>query len=157
MACAHRLIGGVAHDQAAEDRVGFPELLHHRGFAAGTPAHVIGDDEDSAARLETLLQLYAKIAITPEVYSEVVVAGEGLAGALQVATASWIEVRAAIGAIIPPKGKWTLGRGELTTASNSDRLPRNTKREALKSQRQPPAENNQLLYHLSASSAFICG
>lgn len=64
--------------------------------------------------LEALPQLYTKIAITPEVYGEVVVAGEGLAGALQVATASWIEVRAAAAVIVPPKGKWALGRGELT-------------------------------------------
>jgi uncharacterized protein len=53
--------------------------------------------------LDALPQLYTKIAITPEVYSEVAVAGEGLAGALQVATASWIEVRAAAGASVPPK------------------------------------------------------
>jgi uncharacterized protein len=65
--------------------------------------------------LDVLPQLYTKVAITPEVYSEVVVAGEGLAGALQVATASWIEVRAAAGVILPPQGKWALGHGELTT------------------------------------------
>ena len=66
-------------------------------------------------RLELLPQLYVKIAFTPQVYSEVVVAGDGLAGALQVARASWIEVREVSGVIVPPKGKWTFGRGELTT------------------------------------------
>lgn len=47
--------------------------------------------------------------ITGEVYSEVVVAGEGLAGAAQVATASWIEVREPASVIIPTKGRWPLG------------------------------------------------
>jgi predicted nucleic acid-binding protein len=65
--------------------------------------------------LETLAQLYGKITITGAVYSEVVVAGAGLAGASQVATASWIEVREPASAITPPKGKWSLGHGELTT------------------------------------------
>jgi len=65
--------------------------------------------------LEVLPQLFSRITVTAEVYSEVVVAGEGLAGAVQVATASWIDVRQPAGATAPLKGKWTLGRGELTT------------------------------------------
>jgi predicted nucleic acid-binding protein len=65
--------------------------------------------------LEVLPQLYAKITITAEVYREVVVAGDGLVGALQIATASWIEVREAAGPMPASREKWTLGRGELAT------------------------------------------
>jgi predicted nucleic acid-binding protein len=43
--------------------------------------------------LELLPRLFGKIIITPEVYSEVVVLGAGLAGAGPVSEAQWIEVR----------------------------------------------------------------
>jgi predicted nucleic acid-binding protein len=70
-----------------------------------------------AGYLETLAGLYKSIVITPEVYHEVAVAGEGLAGALQIATASWIQVRAP-GKMVPvavAQAQSVLGAGELST------------------------------------------
>lgn len=43
--------------------------------------------------LELLARIYHTVLITPEVYAEVVMAGKGLAGSLEVAGASWIDVR----------------------------------------------------------------
>ena len=49
--------------------------------------------------LEVLAELYESIIIAPEVYAEVAVAGEGRAGALQIA-ADWIQVRS-LGTPVP--------------------------------------------------------
>jgi predicted nucleic acid-binding protein len=43
-------------------------------------------------QLELLPQLYGRIAITPQVYREVVVGGEGLAGSSEIKAAKWIDV-----------------------------------------------------------------
>ena len=45
-------------------------------------------------RLELLHDLYQTIAITPEVYQEIVVAGAGLTGAAEVATSRWVPIKA---------------------------------------------------------------
>jgi len=44
-------------------------------------------------QLELLPQLYGRIAITPQVYREVVVDGEGLAGSPEIKVAKWIDVQ----------------------------------------------------------------
>jgi uncharacterized protein len=44
-------------------------------------------------RLDLLPQLYGTVTITPEVYTEVVVHGAGLAGSSQVSAANWIEIK----------------------------------------------------------------
>ena len=66
--------------------------------------------------LELLQHLYQTIAITPEVYHEVVVAGAGLKGAAEVAASKWIRVMP----IQHPAGlvaiqlRFGLGLGELS-------------------------------------------
>jgi hypothetical protein len=66
---------------------------------------------------ELLQKLHSTLCISTEVYSEVVVAGAGLPGAAQVATATWIEVKSiqdpAI--LVAAKKKTGLGVGELST------------------------------------------
>lgn len=61
--------------------------------------------------LDLLPQLYGAIAITPEVYAEVVVSGAGLAGSAQVAKAPWIEIRTVTG-LASGQGQFDLGKGE---------------------------------------------
>ena len=46
-------------------------------------------------RLELLPQLYQRIAITRQVYHEVVVDGKGLAGSSEINTARWIDIQSA--------------------------------------------------------------
>ena len=46
-----------------------------------------------AQQLELLHEFYSEIAVPPEVYDEVTVAGAGLAGAEEVRKASWIRVQ----------------------------------------------------------------
>jgi len=46
-------------------------------------------------QLDLLPQLYQRIAITPQVYHEVVVDGAGLAGSSEVKTAKWIDIQSA--------------------------------------------------------------
>lgn len=67
-------------------------------------------------RLELLHHLYDAIAITPEVYDEVVVAGTGLTGAIEVAAAKWIHVRQVEdpAALAANDLKFGLGIGELS-------------------------------------------
>jgi predicted nucleic acid-binding protein len=66
--------------------------------------------------LDLLPQLYQRITITPEVYSEVVVSGAGLAGSSQISAAKWIDVKPAgkssdLAAI---QQRFGLGIGELS-------------------------------------------
>jgi hypothetical protein len=66
--------------------------------------------------LEVLAELYESIITTPEVYAEVAVAGEGRAGALQIA-ADWIQVRS-LGTPVPiaiSQVQSILGVGERST------------------------------------------
>jgi predicted nucleic acid-binding protein len=46
-------------------------------------------------QLELLPQLYQRIAITRQVYHEVVVDGKGLAGSSEINTARWIDIQSA--------------------------------------------------------------
>jgi hypothetical protein len=43
--------------------------------------------------LELLPQLYQAIAITPQVYEEVVVSGAGQTGSVEIAAAKWVDVK----------------------------------------------------------------
>lgn len=67
--------------------------------------------------LELLPGLYESITITSEVYREVAVAGRGLAGAAQISSASWIQVRAALTQDVAERVQTqsNLGAGELST------------------------------------------
>jgi predicted nucleic acid-binding protein len=44
-------------------------------------------------QLELLPQLYQRVTVTPQVYREVVVDGEGLAGSSEIKAAKWIDVQ----------------------------------------------------------------
>lgn len=64
-----------------------------------------------------LNKLYSRLYISAEVYDEVVVAGEGLPGAREVAASDWIEVRRLQdhAALLAAQTKYVLGVGELST------------------------------------------
>jgi predicted nucleic acid-binding protein len=62
---------------------------------------------------EILPALYKSIIITPEVYAEIAVGGEGRTGARQI-SAAWIQVRAVGKAVLIPTTQ-ILGAGELST------------------------------------------
>ena len=67
-------------------------------------------------RLGLLYRLYQAVAITPQVYHEVVVAGAGLAGAVEVATSKWIQVKPVKNpsVLVELRMKFGLGLGELS-------------------------------------------
>ena len=69
--------------------------------------------------LEHLPNLFGRIAISQEVYQEVVVKGAGLPGANHVSAAQWIDVTAARNAewISEPGKTTSLGAGELSTVA----------------------------------------
>ena len=66
--------------------------------------------------LDLLPQLYEEITITPEVFAEVAIRGAGLAGAAQISSAMWIDVRALPkpGDLIVAQRRLGLGLGELS-------------------------------------------
>ncbi len=68
-------------------------------------------------RLELLPRLYRTITITPQVYAEVVVVGEGLAGSAEIASAKWIDVKPVRNAadLKMARQSYGLGIGELST------------------------------------------
>jgi predicted nucleic acid-binding protein len=68
-------------------------------------------------RLVLLPQLYQAIAITPQVYDEIVVSGAGLVGSVEVAAAKWIDVRPIKNQadLIVAQRKFGIGIGELST------------------------------------------
>ena len=76
-------------------------------------------------RPDVLLQLYRHIAITPQVYDEVVVKGSGFAGSAEIATAAWIEVKTVRNpvSLMVAQRQMGLGLGELhaiTLAKETD-------------------------------------
>jgi len=66
---------------------------------------------------DSLNRLFPRVHVSPEVHHEVVIAGAGLPGALEVSKAEWIEVKA----VQNPAGinleqrKYGLGPGEMST------------------------------------------
>ena len=68
-------------------------------------------------RLELLPQLYQSIAITPQVYDEVVVRGAGLKGSAEIAGSNWIDVKPVknVGELTVAQRELGLGIGELST------------------------------------------
>lgn len=68
-------------------------------------------------RLELLPQLYQSIAITPQVYDEVVVRGAGLTGSAEIAGSNWIDVKPVknVGELMVAQRELGLGIGELST------------------------------------------
>lgn len=64
-----------------------------------------------------LQRLYGSLVISSEVYAEVVVAGAGLAGAINTSTSAWIEVRQIKNSadLNAAKAQFGLGMGELST------------------------------------------
>lgn len=64
-----------------------------------------------------LNKLYSRLYVSAGVYGEVVVAGAGLPGAKELATADWIEVRHLRdqGVLLAAQTKYVLGTGELST------------------------------------------
>jgi len=67
-------------------------------------------------RLDLLRQLYQTIAITAEVYDEVVVRGAGLAGSTEIAASKWINIARIQNAtdLTVAQQKYGLGIGELS-------------------------------------------
>ena len=67
--------------------------------------------------LDLLPELYPRVHIPAEVYAEAVVAGAGLPGAFEVATAKWIEVKPLQrpGDLPAAQARFGLGLGELST------------------------------------------
>jgi predicted nucleic acid-binding protein len=64
----------------------------------------------------TTAEVYGKILISAEVYTEIVVAGAGLPGAGQIAKAKWIEVSPSdTGAVAEGVRRTGLGAGEVST------------------------------------------
>ena len=68
-------------------------------------------------RLELLPRLYRTITITPQVYTEIVVNGKGLAASVEIAAAKWIEVKPVRNedALKIAQQTYGLGIGELST------------------------------------------
>lgn len=66
---------------------------------------------------DLLHQLFPRIYISPEVHHEVVIAGAGLPGALEVSKAEWIEVKAVQNAagLYTAQRKYGLGPGEMSS------------------------------------------
>jgi predicted nucleic acid-binding protein len=66
---------------------------------------------------ELLRKLYPHVYISAEVYAEVVIAGGGLPGATNVASAGWIEVKPIQnpGELVLAEAKFGIGVGELST------------------------------------------
>lgn len=64
-----------------------------------------------------LNRVYERLYISSEVYTEVVVNGAGLPGALEVAKSSWIETRPFQdhAALVTAQKRFSLGAGELST------------------------------------------
>lgn len=67
--------------------------------------------------LDAVRQLYSRLHISTEVYTEVVVAGAGMPGASLVANSGWIEVTPIqdSGRLIEASAQHRLGLGELST------------------------------------------
>ena len=67
-------------------------------------------------RLELLPQLYQTVAITPQVYAEVVVSGAGLSGSAEIAASKWIDVRPIknVADLSIAQQRFGLGIGELS-------------------------------------------
>ena len=66
---------------------------------------------------DRLNQLFPRVCISPEVHYEVVIAGAGLPGALEVSKADWIEVKAVQNpaGLYAAQRKYGLGLGEMST------------------------------------------
>ena len=69
--------------------------------------------------LELLPRLYRRIAISTEVYAEIVVGGAGLPGAKEIADARWIEVHSVSDTVAMAEAirKTGLGAGEVSAVS----------------------------------------
>jgi predicted nucleic acid-binding protein len=67
-------------------------------------------------RLDLLPKLYQTIAITAEVYDEVVVRGAGLAGSTEIAASQWVNIKRVQNATDLPvaQQKYGLGIGEIS-------------------------------------------
>ncbi len=68
-------------------------------------------------RLDLLPELYQTIIVTPQVYSEVVSKGSGLAGSSEVANAKWIALKAVDdpATLSTMQEEFGLGMGEVST------------------------------------------
>jgi predicted nucleic acid-binding protein len=66
---------------------------------------------------DSLKRVFPCVYISPEVHSEIVTAGAGLPGALEVSDAEWIEVKAvqSPGGVSSAQRKYGLGPGEVST------------------------------------------
>jgi predicted nucleic acid-binding protein len=66
---------------------------------------------------DLLNRLCPRVYISPEVHNEVVVAGAGLPGAVEVANAEWVEVKALANQtdLLAAQEKHSLGPGEIST------------------------------------------
>ena len=66
---------------------------------------------------DSLNRLFPRVHVSPEVHHEVVIAGAGLPGALEVSKAEWIEVKAVQNqaGINLEQRKYGLGPGEMST------------------------------------------
>jgi predicted nucleic acid-binding protein len=67
-------------------------------------------------RFDLLNKLFPRVYISAEVYDEVVVAGAGLRGASEVASAEWVEVRKLQNqaGLLPAQQKYSVGAGEMS-------------------------------------------
>ena len=79
---------------------------------------------DRIGHLELLPRLFVSVALTPEVYAEVVVSGAGLEGAASIAAAEWIEVKPLHKPerLTEIRRRTELGLGELSTIALAQEL-----------------------------------